>query len=261
MLKLRIASALVLAAVVATAVIYLPAAGLAAFFLLLALVAAYEWAKLAGVATRAGWLAYATALSALATALWLTPALWPIALAVAAGFWIAAFVVACRYPASDALLRSKPMVLAAGMVALVGAWLALVALKLNAGAGFVIWLLVATTMADAGAYFAGRRFGRRKLAPQVSPGKTWEGLIGGASTTLAWGACGAWFFSGPLSAWLGVAAVLFVAAVAGDLFESALKRSRGVKDSGKALPGHGGALDRIDSVLAAAPVFALLHPL
>ena len=169
------------------------------------------------------------------------------------------------YPASARLLRSTPALLAAGVVGLAGAWLALVAVKAStdsasesAGAWLIVWLLAAASLADTGAYFAGRRFGRRKLAPRVSPGKTWEGALGGALAIVVWSVCGASFFGGAWSIWLVVAAVLFVAAVTGDLFESALKRMRGVKDAGGLLPGHGGVLDRIDSVLAVAPAFALL---
>ena len=113
-------------------------------------------------------------------------------------------------------------------------------------------------MADIGAYFAGRRYGKRKLAPQVSPNKTWEGLLGGAAATLAWGAAAAIAFGAWL--WLCAAVLVAVAAVFGDLFESVLKRTRGVAESGGILPGHGGLLDRADSVLAAAPAFALLLP-
>ena len=109
------------------------------------------------------------------------------------------------------------------------------------------------------AYFIGRRFGRLKLAPSVSPGKTYAGAWGGGVAALVWGVVGAWYFAGEFSVrWLGAAAVLFGAGILGDLFESAFKRSRGVKDSGAIMPGHGGILDRIDAVLAAAPVFAII---
>ncbi len=261
-LKLRVITGVALAALVAAAVMLLPTAWMAAFFHLFVLVAVYEWAKLAGVASRAGLVVYAAVISALLAALWLLPELWPAALIVAAGFWVAALGVAGFYPASARILGLTPVLLGAGVIAIAGAWLALVKLKTapGDGAGLVIWLLAAVAAADIGAYFAGRRLGRRQLAPRVSPGKTWEGAMGGALATLAWGLGGAWYFAGPWPTWLAVAALVVLAAVAGDLFESALKRARGVKDSGALLPGHGGVLDRIDSVLAAAPVFALLVP-
>lgn len=263
MIRKRVLTAVALAALVVAALALLPIPWLAAFLHLFVLVAAYEWAKLAGVSTQRGWLAYAVAVSAAVVALWLLPAAWPAALAVAAAFWTAALVVVCLYPGSRAVLCSPALVLAAGIVALAGAWLALVSLAMSAGGAMLaLWLLVMTTVADSAAYFAGRRFGQRKLAVSVSPGKTWEGVAGGAVATLAWSLAGAWWFTADFAvgavAWLATGAVLLLAAVTGDLFESALKRSRGVKNSGAILPGHGGVLDRVDSVLAAAPVLALL---
>lgn len=261
MLKLRIASALAFATLVIVALIALPISWLAAFFHVLVLVAGYEWSKLAGVQTRLGWVAYATALSALVVALWLFPDSWQWALPCVAGFWAAALIFVCCYPASAVLLRSRTVLLAMGAVAIVGAWLGLVALASTGGAVLVAWLLLATALADTGAYFVGRRWGRRKLALQLSPGKTWEGALGGGLCLLAWGLVGYWWFQGSAALWLGMAALVCVAATVGDLLESALKRQRGVKDSGGILPGHGGLLDRIDSALAAAPVFASLVPL
>ena len=125
------------------------------------------------------------------------------------------------------------------------------------------WLLAALALvwaADSGAYFAGRRFGRRKLAPTISPNKTIEGAIGGlvagVAVALAFGAfAGATLAQLPLLALVAVATVL--ASIVGDLVESLLKRQAGAKDSGTLIPGHGGVLDRIDGVLAALPVFAI----
>lgn len=250
------------------AIVYLPTPWLAAFLLLLCLLAAREWAKLAGIVTRAGWLVYAITLSGAVAALWVAlEDSSPVAVAVpigAAVFWILALGVVLTYPRSRIVLQSKLAMIAAGAVALPGAWLALVqTAKAPQGPGLLIWLLAAVAAADIGAYFAGRRFGRRKLAPQVSPGKTWEGVIGGAVAILAWGVVGAVYFGDATPAWprwLALVAVLFVASVTGDLFESAFKRARGVKDSGGLLPGHGGILDRVDSVIATAPVFAVLAP-
>jgi phosphatidate cytidylyltransferase len=120
-----------------------------------------------------------------------------------------------------------------------------------------VWLVLLVISADIGAYFAGRRWGRRKLAPRVSPGKTWEGALGGLGMValMAWG--GAWYFGlAPLPTVLfGVA--VGVSSIVGDLTESMFKRAAGLKDSGALLPGHGGLLDRIDSVTAAAPLYAL----
>ncbi|MBT8433616.1 MAG: phosphatidate cytidylyltransferase [Gammaproteobacteria bacterium] len=126
------------------------------------------------------------------------------------------------------------------------------------GGEILLYLLSLVWVADIGAYFSGRRFGKRKLAPAISPGKTWEGFCGGLVANLLW-IIGIYFFS---TGWgfgflqfvlIGVATSLI--SVVGDLFESILKREAGVKDSGKLLPGHGGVLDRIDSLIAASPVF------
>lgn len=254
----RVASALVLAGVVATAVVWLPTAGLAAFLHVLLLVAAYEWAKLAGVDSRLGWVGYAALLSALVVTLWLLPSLRYLALMVAYVFWLmTASTVVVFYPATADAARRQVFQLPAGVIAIVGAWLALVVLHESKGPGFVVWLLAAIAAADTGAYFAGRRFGKRKLAPKVSANKTWEGLAGGCLAVLAWAVGGALVLPGAPLAWLGAAVAVLVGAIFGDLFESVLKRLRGVKDSGHIIPGHGGLLDRIDGVLAAAPLFTL----
>ena len=253
----RVASGATLAAVVVAAVALLPEAGRAAFFLLLALFAAYEWAKLAGVSRPPAQLACVAASAGLLVGLWVLPTAGTAVLLVAACFWLGALVVVLAYPASAGLVRTPAFALPAGAVALAGTWLALTILP----PGVVLWLLATVAAADTGAYFAGRRFGRRPLASRVSPGKTWAGTVGGAVAALLCGAVGAWWFAGEPAVWLGLAAALFVASVVGDLFESVLKRVRGVKDSGAVLPGHGGVLDRVDSVLGAAPVTAVLHGL
>ena len=265
MLKLRIATGLVLAAVALVVVLLLPLAWMAAFFHLVVLLAAYEWARLAGVETRSAFVAFAALLSVMVAFLWLFPVARVPALAAAVVFWLVALAVVVSYPASRRLLEARLVLLAGGAIALCGAWLALVVLKAApgshghwSGALQIVWLLAAVTLADSGAYFAGHRFGRRKLAPGLSPGKTVEGALGGAAAVLAWAVCGAAVFDGPVALWLVAGVLVFAAAVVGDLFESAMKRMRGVKDSGGVLPGHGGLLDRVDSLLAAAPVFALL---
>ena len=269
-LKLRVASGLALAAVVLAAIWYLPLPWLAAFLLLLSLLALREWAKLAGIVTRSAWLVYALAVAATLAGLWVASSerlpivFW--ALAVATSFWLLALGVVVTYPRSRGLLRSKPSMVVAGLVVVPAAWLALVNVAdARRGPELLIWLLAAVAAVDIGAYFAGRRFGRRRLAREVSPGKTWEGAVGGAAAIFAWGVLGAAYFSDDSASawprWMGLAAILCLASVTGDLFESAFKRARGVKDSGGLLPGHGGVLDRFDSVIAAAPVFALLAPM
>jgi len=144
---------------------------------------------------------------------------------------------------------------------LLTAWVSIVSLHRSGSQGpvLVLYLFVLIWVADSGAYFAGRAFGRRKLSPFVSPGKTWAGVAGAVSGAVvsavvlsASGVAGPL----PLGALLGVSVVVTLISIGGDLWESRLKREAGVKDSGTLLPGHGGMLDRIDSLLAAAPVFA-----
>lgn len=127
------------------------------------------------------------------------------------------------------------------------------------------WLIVAVMVlvwvADIGAYFSGRRFGRRKLAPEVSPGKSWEGLFGGLVAsllvTVGVGLYRDWAPRELVLALLGAAVVVLISVI-GDLTESMFKRNAGIKDSSQLLPGHGGVMDRIDSLTAAVPVFAVL---
>ena len=131
------------------------------------------------------------------------------------------------------------------------------------GAWLLFWILSVSAMADIGGYIFGRRFGHHKLLPRVSPGKTWEGVLGGYSLTLL-GGYGLAIMT-PVGERLGngfgcliVISLLFVLSIFGDLFESALKRSADVKDSGSTLPGHGGLLDRIDSAVICLPLFAVI---
>ena len=154
-----------------------------------------------------------------------------------------------------------------GPVTLYATWSALAFLFLGQGAGYVLSLLALVWVADIAAYFAGRAFGRHKLAPRVSPGKTVEGAVAGVLGVVAWVLVSAnwdWTFGASLVArwsWPGaacLAAVLAAVSILGDLFESLLKRRAGVKDSSGLLPGHGGVYDRIDAVVAVVPLALLL---
>jgi phosphatidate cytidylyltransferase len=134
--------------------------------------------------------------------------------------------------------------------------LALLWIRERSGIDLLLWTFIVTWSTDIGAYFAGRRFGRRKLAPSISPGKTVEGLFGGIAAATLFG--GAWALATHLGpALLAFAPLLAIAAQAGDLFESAIKRRAGVKDSGAWLPGHGGALDRLDGLVPVSVLTAL----
>ena len=169
-------------------------------------------------------------------------------------FWV---IIAPIWLARGVSLQHRSALLAAGFIILVPAALALAALPPLQ----VLAVLVLVWVADSAAYFVGRAWGRRKLAPSISPGKTWEGAWGGIAGALAYAIiCGG--LAGGV-AWIPLvagAALLAVLSIVGDLFESAAKRQAGVKDSGTLLPGHGGILDRIDSATATLPLAALLLP-
>ncbi len=126
------------------------------------------------------------------------------------------------------------------------------------GGWFLLYVMSIVWVADIGAYFSGKKFGQRKLAPTISPGKSIEGVIGGLVLNIFWSwLVFSYFFQWDmtLSEFMLISVVTSLISVAGDLYESVLKRQAGMKDSGKLLPGHGGLLDRLDSVIAAAPVF------
>lgn len=147
----------------------------------------------------------------------------------------------------------------AGVCALVPAWVALVRLRLDAvrGAEWVLFCLLLVWVADIGAYFTGRRFGRIRLAPRISPGKTWEGALGGVLACIPVAVAGSFWFSVPLGRFVVLCLAAAGFSIVGDLTESLLKRFAGVKDSGQLFPGHGGVMDRIDSLTGAAPVLLL----
>ncbi|MGH8298390.1 MAG: phosphatidate cytidylyltransferase [Steroidobacteraceae bacterium] len=257
-LRKRVATAAILIALLLAVLFWLPAAATVGLLTLVVLVGAWEWSafvKLADPRLRG---AYAGFVGLLLPLVWLatrTPAGLEALLGAALLWWLLALawiVVAPRR------VRRWSAGLA-GVLSLVPAWLALMRLRLEParGAEWVLFALVLVWMADIGAYFFGRRFGRRRLAPTVSPGKTWEGALGGFIASGAVAVAGGAWFRLPLGRFvvLCLAAVAF--SIVGDLTESLLKRFAGMKDSGTLFPGHGGVMDRIDSVTGAAPVLLL----
>jgi phosphatidate cytidylyltransferase len=259
MLRTRVYTAIVLLAIVGAALFLLPhwcGVGLLGVVLI---IGAWEWAAFAGctgVFRRLGYVA-ATLVIAAATYRGLTVSTVTQLLWVAVIWWCVAGVRL----AFAGVRVSTGMTLVAGWLALLPALAAV--MRLFAGAprlpASALFLMLAglVSAADIGAYFAGRRYGRRKLAPQISPGKTWEGVIGGAVSVMLVSYGLAVTFDFPRWGFVALGAVVFVASVIGDLTESLYKRGAGLKDSGFILPGHGGVLDRIDSLLAAAPFYVL----
>lgn len=227
--------------------------------------ACWEWSDLCGLQTRLSRLLYTFGVGFLGLSIgWLLQ--WTqhldnlrMLLMTACCWWALALLWVQGYPSSAALWGSPVVRMAMGAVILIPAWLSLLYLRAQpAGAWLVLMAFLTVAAADVGAYFAGRAFGRTKLARNVSPGKTWEGVVGGMALVLLWAAlANVTVIQGDWLALFAVVVPTSLVSVLGDLLESMVKRHRGVKDSGHLLPGHGGFMDRIDGLVAAAPVFAL----
>ncbi|MGI9274258.1 MAG: phosphatidate cytidylyltransferase [Endozoicomonas sp.] len=259
MLKQRIITALFLAPLALAGVIFLPPAAFSLFVAIIVMLGAWEWANLAGFEQNPMRIGFALTVGVVCWLASSLPAL--LVLGSAALWWLAALYLVKAYPASTKFCQSRIVRLLMGMLTLVPAWFAMVQLKLHDGQGLsIILVLLLVWAADVGAYFSGKSLGRHKLAANVSPKKTIEGLVGGLILSLlVAGAVGIYFeFSFARGLGLLLLTVMVgLVSVLGDLFESLLKRERGIKDSSKLLPGHGGILDRIDSLTAAIPVFTL----
>lgn len=253
---------MILGPVVMGAVLWLPAPLFAVFLALVVLIGSWEWSGLVGIETAVARGGYVTLLAAGLVFFWLQPAWQPWMIAVGAGWWAAQLIVLARVRRVEPRQGLDWAVAVAGLLVLIAPWVALVVLRESAPAGprLVLFLLLLIWIADSAAYFVGRRWGRAKLAPVLSPGKTRAGVYGALAFAGVGGLLLGYTLSpsvpGTLLAILACA-VTVVVSVVGDLYESLLKRRRGVKDSGQLLPGHGGVLDRIDSLTAAAPVFTL----
>ena len=259
MLRTRIITALILAPLAVAGIFLLPSNAFAVVFWCAAALGAWEWAGLMGLrhpAARGAWVALYGA-----SALWLyaRPDLYGVVLYGGWVVWGTALIAVLSYPRGAWMFRNPVSLGLLGFVIMLGAWLSLVVIQQREdGPLWLLWLFLLVWGADIGAYFAGRAFGRHKLAPQVSPGKTWEGVLGGIS--LAGIACGGILLAwqpGPEAMLLGMFALIFVSVV-GDLLVSVAKRATGVKDTGTLLPGHGGVMDRIDSIVAVLPFLAVV---
>lgn len=261
--KVRIFTGLALSALALALILGLPTKLFAIVSLFMILFGASEWAALTGLRGAIGqgiyicivasfcWLAWASVAAGLT---WL-----PVAIG---GVWwaVAAILLASWQPHWSAAGHVRWSLRLAGLPTLVPAWIALVLIH-RYDPWLLVFLVVLAAIGDTAAYFTGKRFGRHHMAPQLSPGKTWEGLMGELSAAFLVSLVGAGIFAGDtlgIRATFVLLAMLTVfASVCGDLFESLLKRVAGAKDSGHLLPGHGGVLDRVDSHLAAAPIFLI----
>lgn len=271
MLRQRVITALLLAGAFLSGVVYLPLPVVAAAFALVIALGAWEWAPLAGFKSAVARTLYAVSMPLAALGLYFYAGfggelsreqVQPV-LGFGCLWWCFALLWVRSFPASRGLWNNRPLRSVMGALILLPAWFAAVYLLHLEGHGAVmVALVLLVAAADIGAYFTGRRFGRHALAPSVSPKKTWEGFWGGvfsagALSVLLWYLLPIRFDHLTLAAALVVAISTALASVLGDLTVSMVKRESGVKDSSSLLPGHGGLLDRLDSLCAAAPTFAL----
>ncbi|WP_432471911.1 phosphatidate cytidylyltransferase [Amphritea sp. HPY] len=267
MLKQRFWTALVLAPIVLAGLFLLSFELFKLFIAAIVLLGAWEWANLSGIQSATGRFGYVSLVAALlALANYILPGGdYESLLLLAVGFWIVALFWVVNYPSAKGWQSGWQRFLI-GLVVLVPSWMALVSIQRHPGGDVILLMLLLLIWgADIGAYFAGKTWGNKKLAPHVSPGKTLAGLWGGlvACALVSLG------FIVYLELELMVAVYLLLlsviaglVSVLGDLFESMLKRYRGIKDSSNLLPGHGGILDRIDSITSAAPLFVVgIHAL
>ncbi|QFU76685.1 phosphatidate cytidylyltransferase [Halioglobus maricola] len=271
MLKQRIITAVIMAALFLAAIFFLPYQALAALLGLIVLAGGWEWSRLAGWEHVGARLAFVIVLAAVLAGLYTlcglggAPSREQIQPVLGLGtlWWSFALLWVKGYPGSAALWSNRVMRSLIGLLVLAPAWAAAIyLLSFPRGGLLLIAMVVVVVAADVGAYFSGKSLGKHKMAPAVSPAKTWEGFWGGEICAALVGV-GLWFFMPAQGAHISLLAVLAVvlatsvASVVGDLTVSMVKRESGTKDSGSLLPGHGGFLDRLDSLCGAAPVFTL----
>jgi phosphatidate cytidylyltransferase len=271
MLKTRVITALVLLAVLLPILFLLPPIYIGIFFLLALLAATWEWSRLLTPhSPRSAWLYTLFCLVIILFLLGMQNPSWQFALlllAVIFWFFIAPFILAKGMNLS--LQRLRPFYVVLGLILLPATWFALVFMR-ELGLMFLLSTIAFVWVADIGAYFVGKAFGKRKLAIQISPGKSVEGAIGGLLLCYGYAfLCvfylpfesslfGAWAIRFGWAPMFLMVTVLTAFSIFGDLFESQLKRLAGVKDSSHLLPGHGGVLDRVDALIPTMPIAALL---
>lgn len=282
MLKQRIITAVILAPLAICAILFLPVEQFKIAVAGVVALGAYEWANMSGIngrvskATFMGLILIMCGVLIFAVdgqAVWYQGelnALYKGILAIAAVWWAVSLAMIITYPKySSSWTENVPIRAAFGILTLIPTWVAIVSLRTNLyevdpfyGASLIFYVLGIVWAADIGAFFVGVKFGKHKLRPNVSPGKSIEGLLGGVMASLAIIAFAALHYQFEASR-IGMHILIGVITVAvsalGDLNESMFKRCAGIKDSGKLLPGHGGIMDRIDSLTAAFPVFAFCY--
>ncbi|MDH5710131.1 MAG: phosphatidate cytidylyltransferase [Gammaproteobacteria bacterium] len=264
MLLHRILTAVPLAMAVIWLILYQPTENLLFVLIPVSFICGYEWARLGGLQSSAAQLAFALLLSAFS---WLCINYFSqygyLLLLLATAWWFAVLVFLKKVrPELKSSVVSPAKLLVAFMVVPSAMSSIYIIHGIERGAEWLLYSMVLVWIADSGAYFAGKKFGKNKLAPNVSPGKTLEGLWGALIASTIYSVIASYYFNLTHSQSLlliGLSLLLTIMSVAGDLYESFLKREAGVKDSGRILPGHGGILDRIDGVLPVMPLFVVFY--
>ncbi len=261
MLKQRMITGLVLILLVFAGIRFLPTELFGLFSLMFIVgLGAWEWAGLTGCYLPEKRMAGAMMiLIASIPLVFIRPdPVWVLLISIPV--WAMVLVALKMYPRNAGFYKKHALVMRlSGILVLLPAWYALMHLHVMHYT-YVIYLITLIALADTAAYFTGRKLGKNQLAPDLSPGKTKEGMSGAVIVTAIWASLAGFWLDIPEGkgvAFMGLSMFVVLMSVAGDLFESLLKRESGVKDSGSILPGHGGILDRIDSLLAAAPLFTL----
>jgi phosphatidate cytidylyltransferase len=252
-LKQRVITAIISVAALLLILFAMPPQLAKAVIALIILGGAWEWSGFLGVRTTNVRIAYVVVLAVvMGVVTWQAPQINGTLFQIALVWWLGALLWTFFYPTPiPAAVRWI-----SGILVLVPLYNALIVLYI-ANPTILLGVLLVVWAADTGAFFAGKLLGRVKLAPQISPGKTWEGVIGGLVTVSVLAAVGAWWFDARIAVLVPFCLAIACASIVGDLTVSMFKRTAGLKDSGTLFPGHGGVLDRIDSVAAAAPLFAL----
>ncbi len=255
MLKQRVVTAIVALSVLAVVMFVVPVIIARIAIALLMLGAAWEWSGFIFSNENKGRYVYLLFIAIPVAVIFVelpNAGLVDIILIISLGWWFTALAWMFFFPTPIA----KPVAWICGALVIVPAWLALDILYLQRPE-LLLFALLIVWVADMGAYFVGKGFGRVKLAPQISPGKTWEGVFGGVSAVMVLAVMGSQAFEIEIAVIVPFCLAVAMISIVGDLTVSMFKRHSGVKDSGNLFPGHGGVLDRIDSVTAAAPLFAL----
>ena len=264
MLKQRFITAIILAPLVLCGVFLLDPNNFAWFFAFITLLAAWEWANLSSIDSPLYKVLYAVLITALLLLIKDVPIAWVLHASVI--WWFIASLFVLSFPDTSNYWRSKLVRCVMGIFVLLPMWKALVFIRSGnfvAVEGLdtlllIVYMLLLVWVADTGAYFAGKTWGNAKLAPNVSPGKSWAGAWGGIVATMILSLIASSLIDLDLVQACQLLLITVITAgvsIMGDLTESMFKRQRGIKDSSNLLPGHGGVLDRIDSLVAAIPVF------